>query len=250
MLYRSFVSAIAMAAALTLTATLAPAFDEAKYPDMKGQWNRVGPPNWQAVLGPAPLTPEYQAIYKANRDDMANGGPGDVPSWYCLPQGMPMMMNMYDPMEIVITPEITYILISHVNDSYRRIYTDGRDWPAEDDYELQYAGYSIGKWVDEDGDGKYDVLEVETRHIKGPHTYDASGIPFHKDGQARIKERIYLDKNDKNIIYDEITVFDNALTRPWSITRRPPAIPSARSGARKPARKITPWSRSATTRTS
>jgi hypothetical protein len=40
---------------------------------------------------------------------------------------MPMMMNLYDPMEILVTPKTTYILISHVNDSYRRIYTDGRD---------------------------------------------------------------------------------------------------------------------------
>ena len=200
MLYRSSIYLVALAAALMLTSTAASAFDDAKYPDMKGQWNRIGSPNWQAVVGPPPLTPEYQEVYKANRADMANGGPGDVPSWYCLPQGMPMMMNIYDPMEIVITPEITYILISHVNDSYRRIYTDGRDWPAEDDYELTYAGYSIGKWVDEDGDGKFDVLEIETRLIKGPRTYDASGIPFHKDGQAVIKERIYLDKADKNVI--------------------------------------------------
>src|SRR2546430_3327412 len=151
---------------------------------------------------------------------MVNGGPGNVPSWYCLPQGMPMMMNIYDPMEIVITPDITYILISHVNDSYRRIYTDGRDWPAEDDYELTYAGYSIGKWVDEDGDGKYDVLEVETRLLKGPRTYDASGIPFHEDGKTVVKERIYLDKADKNLLHDDITTYDNALTRPWTSNKR------------------------------
>jgi hypothetical protein len=220
MLHRGLISAVALTAVLALTGAVASAFDDFKYPDMKGQWNRIGSPNWQVVAGPAPLTPEYQEIYKANRADMANGGPGDVPSWYCLPQGMPMMMNIYDPMEIVITPDITYILISHVNDSYRRIYTDGRDWPKEDDYELTYAGYSIGKWVDTDGDGKFDVLEVETRLIKGPHTYDANGIPFHKDGQASIKERISLDKNDKNIIYDEMTVFDNALTKPWTITKK------------------------------
>jgi len=220
MQYRGLVSAIALAGTLTLTATFATAFDDTKYPDVKGQWVRVGPPNWQPVLGPAPLTPEYKTIYDANRADMANGGPGNVPSWYCLPQGMPMMMNLYDPMEIVITPEITYVLISHVNDSYRRIYTDGRDWPAEDDYELTYTGYSIGKWVDENGDGKYDVLEVETRLLKAPRTYDASGIPFHKDGKTIIKERFYLDAADPNTIYDDITVFDNALTRPWSIRKK------------------------------
>jgi hypothetical protein len=33
------------------------------------------------------------------------------------------------------------------------------------------------------------------------------------------KERIYLDKTDKNILHNELTVYDHALTRPWSITR-------------------------------
>ena len=123
-------------------------------------------------------------------------------------------MSFYDPAEIIVTPEITYILISHNDDSYRRIYTDGRDWPQET--EPTFAGYSIGKWVDEDGDGKYDVLEVETRFLKLPRGYDTSGLPFHSDGQAIIKERIYLDKADRNTLYDEITVIDHAMTRPYT----------------------------------
>ena len=42
-----------------------------------------------------------------------------------------------------------------------------------------------------------------------------AGVPFHSDGQAVIKERIYLDKADPNTLDDEITVIDHALTRPW-----------------------------------
>jgi hypothetical protein len=224
------IGVFALAAALLLPLG-AQAFDESKYPDMRGQWLRIGNPNWRPVAGAPPLTPEYQKVFEANRADMATGGPGDVPSWYCLPQGMPMMMNIYDPMEVIVTPDITYILVSHINDSYRRIYTDGRGWPQEGEYELTYAGYSIGKWVDEDGDGKYDALEVETRLLKSPRTYDASGIPFHKDGQTVIKERIFLDKADKNVITVEITVHDNALTKPWSITKKASRNP-------KPAPKV------------
>src|SRR5262249_44358767 len=147
-----------------------------------------------------PFTPEYQAVYESNRADMAQGGPGGVVSTYCFPQGMPMMMNIYDPMEFVITPDITYVLVSHVNDSYRRIYTDGRGWPSEDQYVPTYAGYSIGKWVDEDGDGIYDVLEVETRLFLGPRVYGASGLPLHHDNKSVVKERIYVDKTDKDIL--------------------------------------------------
>jgi hypothetical protein len=235
MLYRASIAAVALAAALLTPHSVAQALDESKYPDLKGQWVRVGGPNWiqptsvpqfnptydpRAYLSPPPglLTPEYQAIYEANRADQAAGGVGDVPSTFCIPQGMPMMMDLYDQMEIIVTPEITYILISHVNDSYRRIYTDGRDWPA--DAEPTYAGYSIGKWIDEDGDGRYDVLEVETRAFKGPRAYDASGLPLARDNQSVIKERFHLDQADRNTIYDDITVYDHALTRPFSLTRK------------------------------
>jgi hypothetical protein len=68
-------------------------------------------------------------------------------------------------------------------------------------------------------DGRYDVLEVETRHIKGPRAYDASGLPLHRDNQTVVKERIYLDDTNPNILHDRITVIDNALTRPWTVTK-------------------------------
>ena len=70
----------------------------------------------------------------------------------------------------------------------RRVFTDGRDWPKR--IEPSFAGYSIGKWEDTDGDGRFDTLAIETRDIKGPRSYDASGMPFHKDDKAVIKERI------------------------------------------------------------
>jgi hypothetical protein len=207
----------ALATALLLTSGAAAA-DESKYPNLKGQWIRVGAPRWVLPGQKPPLTPEYQKVFEANQAEMAAGEPGNVPSWYCLPQGMPMMMNAYDPMEFIVTPEVTYVLTSHVNDSYRRIFTDGRDWPAE--AETTYAGYSIGKWVDADGDGRYDLLEVETRHLKLPRTYDSTGIPFHQDGGAVVKERIYLDKADPNVLIDDITTIDKALTHPWLVTKK------------------------------
>jgi len=120
-------------------------------------------------------------------------------------------------MEIIVLPEVTYILIDHIHDTHRRIYTDGREWPQ--DLEPAFSGYSIGKWSDKDGDGRYHLLEVETRGMKGPRAYDASGIPLHRDDQTVVKERIYLDKANPNILHDEITVIDNALTRPWTVIK-------------------------------
>jgi hypothetical protein len=222
MLYRSSIAAIALAAVLGATSADAQVREDAKYPDLSGQWVRGYPGGARfdpaKGLGPrqeAPLTPEYQAIYQADLAEQAAGGQGIDPTYRCLSPGMPRIMHVYSPMEIVVTPKTTYILIEHIHDN-RRIHTDGRDFPADIYEDPQFAGYSIGKWVDEDGDGRYDTLVVETRGLKNPRTYDASGIPFHADGRTIIRERIYLDKADQNTLYDDITVIDNALTRPWS----------------------------------
>src|SRR5207253_7312242 len=40
------------------------------------------------------------------------------------------------------------------------------------------------------------------------------------DGKSVIKERIYLDKANPNVLYDEITTYDHALTRPWAVKKR------------------------------
>jgi hypothetical protein len=216
--YRRSIIAVASLAALLMTVAGAAAFDESKYPDLKGKWDRAGgPPRWVQGGDKAPLTEEYQKIFEWNTADQKAGGHGWEPSWMCLPPGMPRIMNVFEPMEIIVTPSTTYILISHIHDN-RRIYTDGRDWPK--DPEPSFKGYSIGKWIDEDGDGKYDVLEVETRYMKGPRAYDTSGLPLHADNQTVVKERIYLDKSDPNVLWNEITTIDNALTRPWTVKKK------------------------------
>jgi hypothetical protein len=120
-------------------------------------------------------------------------------------------------MEFLVTSEITYVLLEEPTVQHRRIYTDGRPWPRN--IEPTFGGYSIGHWEDEFGNGHFDVLNVETRALRGPRSYDSSGIPFHEDNATVVKERISLDKANRSVLHDQITVFDNALTHPWSVTR-------------------------------
>jgi len=192
--------------------------DMGKYPAIAGGWGRSEVYQWARGEKP-PLTPEYQAVLESNLADRATGGQGFDAMHRCFPPGMPRQMLLYSPMEIVITPQITYMLIDHIHDD-RRIYTDGRDWP-EQDVDPTFSGYSIGRWLDQDGDGKYDVLEIETRFIKGPRTLDGL-LPTHKDNQSIVKERIYLDKTNPDVLHDEITLIDHAYTRPWTIIKNYP----------------------------
>jgi hypothetical protein len=216
------VDATAPATAVRMTLADARAFDEGKYPHLNGQWSRPYPhAQWdpskpRGLQQHAPLTTEYQAIFEANLADLHSGNLGADPQVFCLPSGMPRMMIAYEPIELIITVETVYIHADHLGD-FRRIYTDGRDWPAN--IKPSFEGYSIGKWVDQDGDGHYDVLEVETRALKGPRTFDADGLPLHRDNQTIVKERIYLDETNRDLLHAEITTIDHALTRPWTVMR-------------------------------
>jgi len=231
MLHRILLGAI-VTAVLVIAVGPARAFDDSKYPNLKGQWNRVivpglpGQPSFDQTKSwgfgqEAPLTAEYKAVLEASMADQARGGQGNFTGSSCFAFGMPMMMAAFYPQEYVITPETTYILINNA-DHGRRIFTDGRDWPTDmRDIEPTYQGYSIGKWIDEDGSGRFSALEVETRGpFKGPRSYDGTGLPLHHDNQSVFKERIHLDKSDPNLLHDEITVIDHALTRPWTVDKR------------------------------
>jgi hypothetical protein len=222
MLETGALRAVALAAAMVTAATAARAHDESKYPDFDGLWSRGnGSAAWDqskpgGLRQQPPLTPEFQAVFEANLASLASGGEVYNQQATCLPSGMPRMMIAYEPIELIVTARATYVRVDHLSE-FRRIHTDGRSWPAE--LTPTFSGYSIGRWIDEDGDGRYDVLEVETRGLKGPHAYDATGIPFHSDNQAVIKERLYLDKANADVLRDEVTVVDHALTRPWAVTR-------------------------------
>jgi hypothetical protein len=161
------------------------------------------------------LTGAYQAIFEASLKAQKAGGQGNSLGSTCALPGMPKVMNFSEPMEIVIRPRITYFIPMQY--PTRRIYTDGRDWPTDEP--PTFGGYSIGKWIDVDGDGRYDVLEVETRNFKGPRVFESTGLPLHSDNKTVVLERIYLDKKNNDVLHDEVTTIDHALTRPWMVDR-------------------------------
>jgi hypothetical protein len=171
---RSLIGAIAGTALVTMSIGVVRAADEGKYPDWKGAWagwSSAGsagslPFDQTKPWGPgqqAPLTAEYQKILEASLADQANGGQGNFAAHaLCAPAGMPFMMVATRPLEFIVSPETTYVLVGG-SDHYRRILTDGRDWPKDLDPRLL----------------------AETRGFKGPRSYDASGLPLHYDNLAR-----------------------------------------------------------------
>ena len=113
------------------------------------RWDESRPPSTATNLGEEPpLTPEYRAIYQADLADIEKGGQGIDPTYKCVSPGMPRVMLAYSMLEFVVTPDVTYILMSRDHDFNRHIYTDGRDYPANMALDPEFLGYSIGKWLD------------------------------------------------------------------------------------------------------
>jgi hypothetical protein len=225
MLDRLSISAIALALAVCATNAVAQIRDHSKYPDWSGQWNRVPDgdvprydPSKPIRKQEAPLKPEHQALHEASMKDLDAGGFGLDTHYACMPMGMPRQMSGISFMEFLFSPSVTHILFEDTTAHTRRVYTDGRDFPKN--REPTFVGYSIGKWLDTDGDGRYDMLEVETRNLREPRTWDQTGMPMADDNETVIRERLYLDKANPDILHNEITTIDNSLTRPWTVLKK------------------------------
>ena len=122
MFYRFWIGAAAIVAMLGLSAAGAAAEDAKKYPDWDGLWKRGSPvgvwdPAKPGGLGQQPpLTPEYQKVFE---DNLAKGKAGVVfdIKGTCGPVGMPRVMILYEPMEIVIKPKALSLI--HISEPTR-----------------------------------------------------------------------------------------------------------------------------------
>jgi hypothetical protein len=158
-----------------------------------------------------PFTPKYKAISDARMLRVRGQGPGgldDIPlsnSGFCIPSGVPEVMTQVSH-EYVFKPGVVIILLE--NSEIRRIWTDGRGHPPDDESNPSFQGHSIGHW-------EGDTLVVETVQIY-PEAELFFGMPV--TDKTVMKERINLfDKNTLRI--DTVVEDDELFTKPWAYTR-------------------------------
>jgi hypothetical protein len=211
----SAVAAAAVAAPAAPAGTWAPkAYKPKSKRDFTGLWDNPDGIGWDPRFPPgkqqpAPLTPEYQKIFDMHQKNAAEGKPSGDMTAACLPQGMPRIMTMTYPMEI-IQNDIQMNIFAEWMEQTRRIFIDGRPHPPADELEPTYYGHAIGHW-------EGDVLVAETVAMRPETDLEASGLP-HSDALV-VKERLWLANDD--LLMDEITLVDpKAYTKPWTVTKR------------------------------
>ena len=199
-------------------------YDPAKYPD----WS--GPMRWIAAVGggnrydpskptgrgqQAPLTPEYQAKFEAGLKDQAAGGQGANQTYACLPGGMPRDMAGNQGAGIRRHPPGHPCAVrpgGAAPDLYRRSRL------------ARERGSVLLRLLDRAMERARPGRPLQRARgrdpqLQRPRSFDNAGIPLHADNQTVIRERIYRDKQNSEIIHDEMTTIDHALSHPWTVDK-------------------------------
>jgi len=178
-------------------------------PDWTGVWERAQGIRFNPTNELPPFTPAYAARYEKAMAARARGEVIADPTSRCLPQGMPRFMVASYPLEILQTAKQVTI-IAEWSSQVRRIFTDGRKAPPDDEVEITFNGYSVGRWEGQ-------TLVVETNGLRGDTSFDAT--PLEHSDQIKVSERIR--QIDANTLEEVMTVTDPvAFTKPWVVTRR------------------------------
>ena len=142
---------------------------------------------------------------KAYDDREASMSKDDPESW-CLPPGVPRMMNTPFPMQIYQLPDRIMQVFEGGAHMWRVIYTDGRKHTPADKWNPTYLGESIGHW-------EGDTMVVDVTGFNDKSWLDAAGHPHTE--QLHVIERYTRTKLDN--MHFEATIDDpGTYAKPWT----------------------------------
>jgi len=219
---------VAVLVGWSISASKVHAAAEQPIPDFSGYWARAEAPEGRTFLppesGPGPvmispdaprgvwagdatnpiLQPPARAAVEAHA---SRGSAGDIqhPAWVtCWPVGVPLIVNMNDPIQFLQTPEAVTIIYERDN-QVRRIYLNEKH-PVE--VTPTWYGHSVGHYESD------NMLIVDTRGQNNRALVDRFGTP--RSEQMRVVER-YTIRDDRTAIDVSITIEDpNTFTTTWT----------------------------------
>ena len=189
---------------LTLTLSAGPALSGAAQPDLTGVWTVVGKHSvLKTVSGDLPpMTPDAKRLYQQHLDAAARKDRSFDGTTHCLPPGLPRLMLVNKPFEILQRDKAVYF-VHQVNRLPRRAYF-GEKLPVDPD--PLYQGYSVARW-------EGDTLVIETAGFLEGTLLDDAGLP-HSDA-LHLTERYRLDSDGKGL-HARFTIDDpKTFTHSW-----------------------------------
>ena len=183
-------------------------------PDLTGVWINDKPVDMLKAAdgGAPPLKPEAKAIYDQHRAAAARGDRSFDGVPRCLPPGLPRLMLMKQPFEI-LQREKTVYFVYQINRLPRRIYMN-ESLPQDPD--PLYLGYSVAHW-----DG--NALVIDTVGFNDSTLLDNAGLP-HSDA-LHLTERYELAPDGAHLrahfTIDDPMTFTKTWTARAEFVRKP-----------------------------
>jgi len=166
--------------------------------DFTGVWLNVSPTSTLSTAdgSPIPFNAAGKIAMAKAKAGLKSGKQTDAVKRYCLPEGVPRLMQAAYPMQIVQSQsQVTILHESH--HTFRIILIDGTH-PAQDDILQSYMGDSIGRWSGKE-------LIVDTLGFNASEPLDSVGLPHGE--KLHITETFSRKASDGNLV-DLITIED------------------------------------------
>jgi len=166
--------------------------------DLTGTWFvdlNATPSSWRFGPPYPEFTAAAQVHIDASRTATENGQVYRDDIGQCWPAGVPLIMTRVWPIATIQLPTAVYMISGFMN-SYRVIYTDGREHTPADLVIQTFNGESIGQWED-------DGLVVDTRFFVDDHHWmDQGGLSIPAGDQLRIIEVMRLNEETDQLEID------------------------------------------------
>jgi len=193
-----------LAAGAALAALPALAHAQAGHPNFTGVWT-VTP--YSGALKPAdgkpiPFKPESKAVYDKHLAAAKAGDKSWDPATECLPEGLPRIMTINEPFEIMQRDKAVYFVAQN-RVPWKAFF--GEELPSDPD--PFYMGYSVAKW-----DGP--TLVVDSAGFRDVTMLDDKGIPHTE--QMRLTTKFRLGKGGKTMTATYTIEDPGAFTHPWT----------------------------------
>lgn len=201
---KTIIKLLAAGAALAALPALAQA--QAGHPNFTGVWTISG---YTGSLKPSdgkpvPFKPEAKAIYEKHLAAAAKGDKTWDPSSECLPEGLPRIMTINEPFEIMQRDK-TVFFVAQNRVPWKAFF--GEQLPADPD--PFYMGYSVAKW-------EGPTLVVDSGGFRDITMLDDKGIPHTE--QLHLTSKFKLGADGKTMTASYTVTDPGAFTRPWTAT--------------------------------
>jgi hypothetical protein len=193
-----------------------PALAQAQaHPDFSGAW-QVSP--YSASLTPSdgkavPFKPEAKKVYDAHVAAAAKGDRKWDETTICIPEGLPRLMNINEPFEIMQKDRALYFVAQN-RLPWRAYFNE----TLPTDVDPFYLGYHVAKW-------EGSKVVIESNGFRDNTVLDDKGIPHSE--KLSLKQTYALAPGGKTMTVTTRIEDPDTFTRPWTATKTYKKLPAS-----------------------